>query len=81
MGCFLVLFALISPRLALIYLWLAGGVTHHESFDGFPMFSPDGKFLVFASNRVSKPGTWDTNLFVAEWLDAPAPTTQGSASN
>ncbi len=54
-------------------------ITHTEGFDGFPMFSPDGKFLVFASNRASKPGTWDTNLFVAQWLDAPAPTTQGSA--
>jgi Tol biopolymer transport system component len=54
-------------------------ITHSEGFDGFPMFSPDGKFLVFASNRASKPGTWDTNLFVAQWLDAPVPTTQGSA--
>ena len=36
-------------------------------------FSPDGKHLVFASNRASKPGTWDTNLFVAAWQDTPAP--------
>jgi Tol biopolymer transport system component len=35
-------------------------------FDGFPMFSPDGKHLVFASNRNQlKKG--DTNLFIAEW--------------
>ena len=35
------------------------------------MFSPDGKWLAFASNRASRPGTWDTNLFVASWIDAP----------
>ena len=35
-------------------------------FDGFPMFSPDGKHLVFASNRNQlKKG--DTNVFIAEW--------------
>jgi Tol biopolymer transport system component len=54
-------------------------ITHTPGFDGFPMFSPDGKFLVFASNRASETGTWDTNLFVATWVDAPVPTTQGSA--
>lgn len=54
-------------------------ITHTPGFDGFPMFSPDGKYLVFGSNRTSRPGTWDTNLFVATWLDAPAPLTQGSA--
>src|SRR3954463_14070041 len=26
-------------------------ITYNESFDGFPMFSPNGKKLVFASNR------------------------------
>lgn len=42
-------------------------VTFHESFDGFPMFSPDGKKLVFASNRnAAKPG--DTNVFIADWV-------------
>ena len=30
-----------------------------------------GKYLAFASNRASRPGTWDTNLFVASWIDAP----------
>jgi len=43
-------------------------VTFHETFDGFPMFSPDGKKLVFASNRnAAKPG--DTNVFIADWVE------------
>jgi Tol biopolymer transport system component len=43
-------------------------VTFNESFDGFPMFSPDGKKLVFASNRNdAKPG--DTNVFIADWIE------------
>jgi TolB protein len=41
-------------------------ITSHAEFDGFPMFSPDGKKLLWASNRgVSKPG--ETNLFIADW--------------
>lgn len=32
------------------------------------MFSPDGKRLVFASNRhAAEPG--ETNIFVAEWVE------------
>ncbi|MDH5566370.1 MAG: M28 family peptidase [Myxococcales bacterium] len=43
-------------------------ITFSPEFDAFPMFSPDGRFLVFASNRnAAKSG--DTNLFIAEWLD------------
>lgn len=43
-------------------------VTHYEQFDSFPMFSPDGRYLVFASNRHgAKEG--DTNIFVAQWVD------------
>ena len=42
-------------------------ITHAPGFDGFPMFSPDGKRLVFASNRATAPGAHDTNVFVADW--------------
>jgi Tol biopolymer transport system component len=43
-------------------------ITTNPSFDGFPMFSPDGRTLVFSSNRAgTAPG--DTNVFVADWVD------------
>ncbi len=43
-------------------------ITFTEGFDGFPMWSPDGKTFVFCSNRNnSKPG--ETNVFVTEWKD------------
>ena len=43
-------------------------ITFNETFDGFPMFTRDGKRLVFASNRGNaKEG--DTNVFLAEWVD------------
>jgi len=41
-------------------------ITYFDGFDGFPMFSPDGKYLVFASNRNQKK-RGDTNIFVCEW--------------
>ena len=40
-------------------------MTDHPEFDGFPMFSPDGKKLVWASGRSSKEG--ELNLFIADW--------------
>jgi Tol biopolymer transport system component len=43
-------------------------ITYYDGFDGFPMFSPDGDYMVFASNRFgTTPG--ETNLFVARWVD------------
>ena len=46
-------------------------VTNNPSFDGFPMFSPNGKYLVFASNRFNpKDRQRDTNVFVAEWVES-----------
>jgi len=43
-------------------------ITHNdESFDGFPMFSWDGKRLAFASNR-NGGEEGETNVFVADWV-------------
>ena len=46
-------------------------VTFNDTFDGFPMFSPSGAQLVFASNR-NAAAVGDTNIFMADWVDAPA---------
>jgi len=43
-------------------------VTYSEEFDGFPMFTRDGKQLVFASNRHHET-EGDTNVFIADWVD------------
>ncbi|MFV8754703.1 TolB family protein [Nannocystaceae bacterium ST9] len=43
-------------------------ITFHDQFDGFPMFTRDGKQLVFASNREHE-SEGDTNVFVADWID------------
>lgn len=40
-------------------------VTNDPEFDGFPMFSPDGKHLVWESGRNAPPG--DLNIFIADW--------------
>jgi hypothetical protein len=43
-------------------------VTFNSALDGFPMFSPDGKKIVFCSNRnQAKQG--DTNVFIADWVE------------
>ena len=42
-------------------------VTYSDGFDGFPMFSIDGKKLVWASNRNAK-APHETNIFIADWV-------------
>jgi Tol biopolymer transport system component len=41
-------------------------VTRDPDFDGFPMFSPDGHWLLFCCNRGGKV-QGETNVFLAEW--------------
>jgi len=44
------------------------GAHYSDDFDGFPMFTHDGKRLVFCSNRYNdKPN--ETNVFVADWVE------------
>ena len=60
--------ALTGLAAILAYKFVFVGFRHGAGFDGFPMFSSDGKHLVFASNRnQQKPG--DTNIFIADWVD------------
>lgn len=42
-------------------------ISSYEGFDGFPMFSHDGKRLVFASNRDGKV-KGETNVFIADFV-------------
>jgi TolB protein len=42
-------------------------ITYSPGFDGFPMFSRDGKKLVWASNRNAK-APHETNIFIADWV-------------
>lgn len=55
-------------------LWLVGEdggsperITTAPGFDGFPVFSPDGTLVVWASNRAD-PESHQTSLFVARWV-------------
>ena len=41
-------------------------ISRDKGFDAFPMFSPDGKQIIFSSNR-NNGGTHDTNVFIADW--------------
>lgn len=43
-------------------------ISHDKGFDAFPMMSPDGKKILFSSNR-NNGGTRETNVFVADWVD------------
>jgi TolB protein len=43
-------------------------ISRDKGFDAFPMFSTDGKKIVFCSNR-NNGGTRDTNIFIADWVD------------
>ena len=43
-------------------------VTTHREFDSFPMWSPDGRKLVWASNRHGSQ-TGETDIFIADWVD------------
>ncbi|MER3464545.1 MAG: hypothetical protein C4329_09205 [Chitinophagaceae bacterium] len=43
-------------------------ISHDKTFDAFPMFNRNGKKIVFCSNR-NNGGTYDTNIFIADWAD------------
>jgi Tol biopolymer transport system component len=43
-------------------------VTFMPEFDGFPMFTRDGKTLVFCSNRYGAQ-KGNTNVFIADWVE------------
>jgi Tol biopolymer transport system component len=43
-------------------------ISRDKGFDAFPMFSTDGRKIIFCSNR-NNGGTRDTNVFVADWID------------
>ena len=42
-------------------------ITFEGHFNSFPMFSPDGKLLVWVSNRNAK-GPDEYNVFLADWV-------------
>ena len=43
-------------------------ITFDPTFDSFPMFSPNDKQLVWASNR-NGAVRGETNVFVADWVE------------
>jgi Tol biopolymer transport system component len=43
-------------------------ITFNPTFDSFPMFSPDGRKLAFASNRNDRV-KGETNVFIADWVE------------
>ena len=42
-------------------------ISRDKGFDAFPMFSYDGKKIIFCSNR-NNGGTRDTNIFITDWV-------------
>jgi len=42
-------------------------ITFNGTFNSFPMFSPDGKKLVFASDRDAKQ-YGDIDIYIADWI-------------
>lgn len=44
-------------------------ITFSPSFEGFPMWSYDGKYLVWAGNRGERKTSNETNVFIAEWIE------------
>lgn len=45
-------------------------ITFAPDFDGFPVFSPDGRQLVWGSNRENEREA-ETNVFIADWVEHP----------
>jgi Tol biopolymer transport system component len=43
-------------------------ITFSPEFDGFPMFSRDGKKLVWGTNRHGAV-RGETNIFIADWVE------------
>lgn len=43
-------------------------ISRDKGFDAFPMISPDGKKIIFSSNR-NNGGTRETNIFIADWIE------------
>jgi len=42
-------------------------ITYSGGFNSFPMFSPDGKKLLWASSRGAPPHSREINIFMADW--------------